>query len=226
MEVTQSGSLGEARVIITGVSDGNGGVLTIRGHAGNPRMYVNRGAYLVFADSSDADHAFILAKPEGAGLFGGQIYFWGHSTAKDASIRLTGRYSALQAQDHVGSISVGQLSGTGAVFVGPNMLVLHEGDFAGSIDDMGAGGGLQFEKDSTFNVTAGAKLMQVSGAIQLAGTLQVYFSRTPITGQSYPLFRVSGSKSGNFSSVRFPTVETPHFTAGFLGDDYVVTILP
>lgn len=144
MIVTQSGSLGQARVIINGFPDGNGGVLDIRGRAGNPRIYVNRGAYLVFDDFADADNSFILAKPEGQGLFGGQIYFLGNSQAKNATIKLFGRYSALQVQDHVDPIILlGRLSGNGSVFVGRNTLVVHDcAGFTGSVNAE-IGGGLQ-----------------------------------------------------------------------------------
>lgn len=146
MEVAEAASLGQGRVILKGVRDGNGGKLEILGRAGNPRLYVNRGSYLVFDDFGDADHAFILAKPEGDGMFGGQIYFLGHSTAENAIIVLSGHYSALQVQDHIGLITVGKLSGDGAVFVGSNTLVVRDcTGFTGAVDAQGLGGRLQCE---------------------------------------------------------------------------------
>ena len=133
MEVSALGNLGKARVILKGVTNGNGAKLEIFGHAGNARIYVNSESYLLFEGNGNADESQILAKPGIHGMFGGQIYFYGESNAENATITLAGTDSAIQAQEHNGTLTIGRLDGTGVVFLGGNQLIIKSGNFSGTI---------------------------------------------------------------------------------------------
>jgi hypothetical protein len=215
----------EGVYILHGYAGGNGAEITTRGSAGDAHIYANAGTYVIFRDSGNAGTAKILSKPGGtSGLFGGQIYFYNASDAPDASIILAGGTSALQIQEHLGPVTVGRLSGPGTVFLGPNTLRVKSGDFTGTADAQGQGGGV--ELGSTFSVHLGRGAMSVNGAITLGGKLEIYFNLPPgLYGHTFTLFRATGPKSGAFESVSFPglTGSPPDFVTGFSGNDYQIT---